>query len=41
MKQRDDPEVNAWMTKASQDLEAAGVVSRYAPHLASVGGFHC
>lgn len=41
MKRPDDLEVQAWLEKATEDLAAARVLERHAPHLDTVVGFHC
>lgn len=40
MRQLDDPEVNAWVDKAEEDLAVATVLVQHAPHLAAAVGFH-
>jgi HEPN domain-containing protein len=41
MKPREDPEVQAWLAKAAEDLAAARILAQHAPYLDTVVGFHC
>ena len=41
MKRPDEPEVRAWLEKATEDFAAARILAQQAPHLDSVIGFYC
>ncbi|MBM4396531.1 MAG: HEPN domain-containing protein [Deltaproteobacteria bacterium] len=41
MKRPDDPDVGAWLVKASEDLAVVAVLRERAPHLDAAICFHC